>query len=189
MKPRGSVIPLIFLLTASVTLLLGAAGNDKQDTDGAPAPDQAPAPEDVMRDMESDDPQVPVTDPVAPPARERVPSIKVPIDPNVVGVAPGQKQPPLRREGEFVLNRRGRLQRGTTGVSMIFVFDAEGKEAPEPPMVMMPCQMLQSMEDLMKERGDNITFVVSGQVFVYRGANYLLPTMMKLAVPRGNLGK
>jgi hypothetical protein len=54
-------------------------------------------------------------------------------------------------------------------------------------MYMMPCQMLEDMERIVAERGDSIVFIVSGKVYVYRGSNYLLPNLMKLAPHRGNL--
>lgn len=109
------------------------------------------------------------------------------IDPRVLGVAPGQEMPKLRREGEFIVNRRGRLVQAPNGRHVLFVFQADAEQSPETPMVFAPCLMLQNMEDIVRERGDNVTFILSGQVLVYRGINYLLPTMMKLAIDRGNL--
>lgn len=105
----------------------------------------------------------------------------------VLGVAPGQEQPKLRREGEFVVNRRGRVVPSPNGRDTLFAFEADSDTASEPPMVLSPCQTLQNMEDIVRERGDKIVFILSGQVLVYRGVNYLLPTMMKLAIDRGNL--
>ena len=69
----------------------------------------------------------------------------------------------------------------------VFVFDADSQHAPEPPMILQPCRLLQSMEDIVQQRGDTVVFVLSGQVHVYRGANYLLPTLMRIAIDRGNL--
>jgi len=109
------------------------------------------------------------------------------IDPRVLGVAPGQEMPKLRREGEFIVNRRGRLVQAPNGRHVLFVFQADSEQAPETPMVFAPCLMLQNMEDIVRERGGKVIFILSGQVLVYRGINYLLPTMMKLAIDRGNL--
>ena len=52
-------------------------------------------------------------------------------------------------------------------------------------MIMMPCQLLESMEKLISERGDRVVFNTSGQVFVYKGANYLLPSIMREDYDRG----
>jgi hypothetical protein len=94
----------------------------------------------------------------------------------------------LQREGSFVLMRRGRLMRAVgAATTWMYVFDADDQGMADPPMYLMPCQMLEDMERIVAERGDSVSFVVSGQVFVYRDANYLLPTLMKLAPRRGNL--
>ncbi len=128
------------------------------------------------------------TNPTAPSSSPLLsPTPKVEVDPKVIGVAPGLPRPQLRREGEFVVNRRGRLVRSPNGKDLLFVFDADGKQAQEPPMIIVPCQILQSMEDLVLERGDKVVFLLSGQVLTYRGSNHLLPTMMKLSIDRGNL--
>lgn len=108
-------------------------------------------------------------------------------DPRILGVAPGQEQPRLRREGEFIVNRRGRIVQAPNAHHTLFVFDADSDSAPEPPMILTACQMLQNMEDIVRERGDQIVFIVSGQVLVYHGMNHLLPTMMRLAIDHGNL--
>jgi len=116
------------------------------------------------------------------------PSIGTPnVDPRVLGVAPDQKRPKLRREGEFIVNRRGRLMMAPNGHQVLFTFEADSNTSPEPPMVLSNCQMLQNMEEIIHERGDRVVFIISGQVLAYRGLNYLLPTMMRLAIDHGNL--
>ena len=54
-------------------------------------------------------------------------------------------------------------------------------------MPLLPCQILENMEDLSTQGSGQILFVVSGQVMLYRGVNFLMPTMMKLSIDRGNL--
>lgn len=114
---------------------------------------------------------------------------RIDIDPRVLGTAPGMPQPKLRREGEFIPLRRGRIIRTPSASQVMFVFEADAKTAPEPPMILLPCQTLESMERLVIERGDQVVFLLSGQVFTYRGANYVLPSVMKLAIDKGNLRK
>ncbi len=115
------------------------------------------------------------------------PAASVDIDPAVLGIAPGDDPPPLRREGEFIMNRRGRLISVTESGHRLFVFESDASQSPELPLVMQACQLLETMEDTVDRRGDATTFILSGQVHTYRGANYLLPTMMKIAVDTGNL--
>ncbi len=111
------------------------------------------------------------------------------LDSRVLGVAPGQTPPKLRREGAFIVNRRGRVVQSPNGHDTLFVFEADSDAAPEPPMILSACQMLENMEQVVRERGDKVVFILSGQVLIYRGVNYLLPTMMKLAIDHGNLNQ
>ncbi len=111
----------------------------------------------------------------------------VDIDMSVLGVAPGADPPKLLREGQYIVNRRGHLHRDPGSGRTLFVFEADAEQSPETPMVLVPCQTLQNMEDIVLERGQQTVFITSGQALVYRGVNFLLPTMMKVAVDRGNL--
>lgn len=109
------------------------------------------------------------------------------LDPRIIGHAPGIKPSPLRREGQFLIDRRGRLVRSPRTGHMMFQFDADQQQSPEMPMVLLPCRLLENMEDLVAERGDRIAFQITGQVFVYRQANYVLPTLFTVAIDKGNL--
>ncbi len=189
---------LVFALT--IASLLIAAGLHAQDgatdatapkSDDKPAADKAGSADDVANDLLKERRKPPTTAPTTRPSDGRPPATQPQqVDPRIVGTAPDGPPPVLRREGEFIVARTGRLVRtaGGAGVGQsMFVFDADAKSAAESPVYVMPCQMLQSMETLVQERGDSVKFLISGQVFTYRGANYMLPTMMKLAVDRGNL--
>ncbi|MFW5681723.1 MAG: hypothetical protein ACOC1G_01845 [Phycisphaeraceae bacterium] len=163
----------------------GAAEDEARESDGSA--------EDVMEDLLRRRQRPPATQPQRDPQRTQVPesvgvpAVTVEIDPDVLGIAPGQKAPELRREGEFIVSRRGRLVRSEDGAHVLFVFEADARDAPERPMIMMPCRMLESMEEIVADRGSDVEFILSGEVFVYRKNNYLLPTMMKIAIDRGNL--
>lgn len=82
----------------------------------------------------------------------------------------------LLREGTLLSSRTGRMVRGQGG-EWLLVFDASADSVVDPPMVLMPCLNLMAMERVAERGGEGVTFSVSGQVFVYRGRNYLLPTM------------
>ncbi len=156
------------------------------------APDEAEA-ADAMDDMLGSRETAPVIEPIqrprqGPEAKLSAPaSAAVDIDPALLGVAPGDEPPPLRREGEFIVNRSGRLVRSAESGHLLFVFEADGSDNPELPLVMQACQLLETMEDTIDRRGESTVFILSGQVHTYRGANYLLPTMMKITVDNGNL--
>lgn len=97
------------------------------------------------------------------------------------GVLPGLEGGDLRpsagtlvREGAFLANRRGRLVAGERG-GWVFVFDADAEGNAEPPMQLQPCQRLTEMQRIAGAKGGAPTFLVSGTVQVFEGANYLLP--------------
>ncbi len=153
----------------------------------------APTAEQVQDDLFNQLQENPLIEPTRPatdtPAGATPSPIKtIGVDKDILGLVGGE-MPALRREGEFIVNRKGHLVRAAHGGHVIFVFDADSEHAPDPPMVVVPCQMMQNMEDLVQERGDTLTFILSGQVLTYRGVNYLLPTMMKLAIDQKNLMK
>jgi hypothetical protein len=149
-------------------------------------PASGPSSEQVMQELMGRREANPLIEPAHRPAVEAVSGLNRPADPMLVGVAPGAELTPLRREGELVTARRGRLLHSPAGHA-IFTFEGDGPGSPEPPMIVQPCHMLEEMEAAAQERGDRIVFVVSGQVFTYRGANYLLPTMMHVATDQGNI--
>ncbi len=188
------------LLPAIAALLLAAAATvaqDAADADAPPAPpDEAPttadaadqpadaSAEDVLNELLRRRAQNPLIEP-ARPADDADPA-DTPA--RAIGVAPGAKNTRLLREGQFILTRRARMIRAAGGVTpWVLSFEADKDGLADPPMFIMPCRMLEDMEKVVADRGDRATFIVSGQVFVYRGANYLLPTLMKLAPHRGNL--
>lgn len=83
-------------------------------------------------------------------------------------------------EGTFLAARRGRVVRAANG-DWVFTVDSDaqavGAGAGEPPMTLLACQNLAVIERTAEQRGEAITFTVSGQVFSYRDRNFLLPTM------------
>ena len=185
-------------IAASVLIVVTALGKDEEDAQinppstqsGDPAsPKGGPADtEDVIRRLMNQKRENPIIaptqrwspdHPIRPPYRT---------DPSILGSAPGmEEESKLRREGEFVVNRRGRVVKTPDGINTLFVFEADSESALEPPMILMPCARLQDMEDYVHKRGDRVVFLISGQVFVYRGFNYVLPTMFKLSIDKGNL--
>lgn len=158
-----------------------------EDVAASPADGAAEA-EAVMQRLLRQRQEMPIIEPgvagpgMVPDAGGRLP------DPAVIGVAPDQPAPPLRREGEFIVSRRGRVFMLSDGRTQ-FRFEADSERSPEAPVFLLPCQMLEHIEQLVRQRGDELVFVLSGQVFTYHGGNWLLPTMMKIEINRTNLGQ
>ena len=186
-------LPVILLVVALSITVWGqettdpsAASTPATEPSDTYADDAGPASaEDVVKRLMGQKRDNPVIEPTLGMPKDLVPTSLA--DPRILGTAPGTDPPTLRREGEFIVNRRGRIVRAPDGTNSMFTFEADSEKAPEPPMVLTPCARRQDMEDYVAERGDKVVFVVSGQVFVYRGLNYLLPTMFKLAIDKGNL--
>lgn len=119
------------------------------------------------------------------PGRE---TIKPTTAPRIESVLPGapsvtETRGRLLREGTFLTSRRGRMVRSSTG-EWVYTFDSDAQGQSDPPMILMPCLNLMAMERLAERGGDALTFSVSGQVFVYHGKNYLLPSLY--VINRGN---
>ncbi len=100
----------------------------------------------------------------------------------------GEETDPLIT-GDTISTRRGRLIRTGQGGAALFVFEADSADANEPPVILYPCRLLEQMEDYVAERGDTAIFELSGQVYTYRSHTFLLPTLMRLTISRGNLGR
>ncbi len=186
---------LACLLSAGLCACLIATVTAQQTQPDEPQADAAPttqpaddaeqrSAEDVLNEMLNRREENPIIQPARP-----APQISESTYGQGVGTAPGaRKSVKLMREGQFVLNRRGRMTRTTEGMTgWLFTFDADSDGLADPPMHLMPCKMLEDMESIITEQGEDAPFTISGQVFVYRNANYLLPTLMQLAPKRGNL--
>lgn len=176
----------------------GAGGEDGGRSRSGPRGGGVPAPQELMQsilDQRDSPPERPDTSPVASP-------IDTDLNEALRGIKPdNEAQEKLRREGEYLVNRAGRLIRGIGGdvggggvgaaSNVLFAFEADGMApaAAEAPMLVMPCKLLELMEDTAVERGDQTVFIISGRVYTHRGANYLLPTTMRLEYDLGNLGE
>lgn len=106
----------------------------------------------------------------------------IPDLPQPVGYAP----PPALREGAYIWNRPGRLLFNQPLHEWIFVFQADGPGLSEPPLILLPCHLLQRMEVRSGRYGTEIKFRVSGKITQFRGRNYLFITYYEVA---HNLGR
>lgn len=100
----------------------------------------------------------------------------------------------LKREGQFVIARRGQMVRSNSAFAFtpyMFQFEPDENGIQDPPMFLQPCQVLEDMEKLVQSRDSKVTFIVTGQVFVFGSpakgtpaVNYLLPTNIRLGAIR-----
>ncbi len=94
----------------------------------------------------------------------------------------------VREEGQFIVRRRVRVVRAQPDgpAKWLVTFQGDSQGLDDPPVFLMPCQLLEKIERLSDEKGQQ-SFLVSGQVFTYRNANYLLPTYAVPAPDRRNV--
>jgi len=93
---------------------------------------------------------------------------------------PTQARSGLRRDGSYLRRRRGRLQREASGV-LVFTLesDADVEAGTDPPLVLLPSLALMEIEALLERSSAELAFTISGRVFAYEGANYLLPSVFQ----------
>lgn len=168
-------------IVAACALTLHCAVLAQEQPDPAADPNlNDPSVDAKARDLERHKQPVPV-----PPAVTR-PAAQPQADP-VAGLQTGLTGAPLRREGTFLVRQRGSLVK-TSGGQWAFVFHRVPQGQAERPMFLLRSQHLARMEQLAGQRPEEATFLISGQVFAYRGVNYLLvaPIPPVLAQPDSN---
>ena len=113
----------------------------------------------------------------AAPARPLQPMSQAPaVDASTGGaaVAPGAPSLQVLREGTFIVDRTGRLSRGSDGQSWELTFESDGRAMRDPPLVVLPNLKLMAMEDAIKSQSRDLRFRVTGMVTEYGGRNYIL---------------
>ncbi len=130
-------------------------------------------PAETIRKMEE---QRKKENPTPPAPEETPPAPRAPAGTGEAVVETGTTGTRLLRENTFITQRRGRMSRSQAS-EWVFTMDTDGKGRSEPAMVLMPCMNLQNMEKTVDRAGEGTSFTVSGTVYVYKGRNYLLPSM------------
>ncbi|HVP73360.1 MAG TPA: hypothetical protein VMS30_06445 [Phycisphaerales bacterium] len=82
-------------------------------------------------------------------------------------------------ENAAVVNRRGKITRDRSG-GWLMVFDADATGLADPPMKLLPCELLEKIEDYARRSGNNSPIILTGQVYVYAGQSHLLPTVYRI---------
>jgi hypothetical protein len=96
-------------------------------------------------------------------------------------VAPNAPQLTVLREGTFLVDRIGRLTRGSDGHSWEFNFESDGRAMQDPPVIVLPNLKLMQMEQALKGTNRDLRFRITGMVTEYNGRNYIL--IEKAVVP------
>jgi len=87
-------------------------------------------------------------------------------------------------EGTLILRRPSRMIRNSTGAWTI-IFDHDNPNSTDAiDLIVEPCTMLMRLERIAMETGDAGQLLVSGRVYTYKGAHYILPTLMQRVRPQ-----
>lgn len=89
-----------------------------------------------------------------------------------------EREAPLP-EHELITWRRGRLGRDAGG-AWVLVFESDARGLADPPMILMPCTLLERMTAQADRDRMRPPVLLSGRVFAFRGRNYLLPTAYRI---------
>lgn len=90
-----------------------------------------------------------------------------------------QPQTDLSREGAIALWRRGYLSRDSSG-AWVFVFEADAAGLADPPVTLLPCLVVERLETIFRQPTGPVAILLNGQVTIYRGRTYLLPSAFQI---------
>ena len=83
-------------------------------------------------------------------------------------------QPFIRKEGDVLRQRIGRLVRAEDGKGWEFHYEADGKTLQDPPMGVLPNSYLASMEATLRKSNRDVRFRITGLTTLYNKHNYIL---------------
>lgn len=139
---------------------------DEGDLNAPPAPDDA---EELIQSIRR---EVPIARSLAP----------LDDDPDVADA----DMESLAPEGQLIVARRGRVVRNARG-GWEFVFTADAAGLADPPMTLLPCLLLEQLQNTVAKRHAIDTILLTGEVYMYFGRNYLLPTTYQIEPFTGNV--
>lgn len=147
----------------------------QEDSDAAPVGDalsgDVPV-EDVLAVLKQQEPGEDVLEPLESSAEDRLDSYP----------AAARRLIP---DGSPLVQRPGRLAH--EGQWWTFVFESDHPDHPEPPMKLLPNKSVEMMVGVLKCQAGGLVFLVSGEVTVFRGENFLLSRVAVLRADSGNL--
>lgn len=100
-------------------------------------------------------------------------------DGNVNGIANAMNLASLVPEATRLVDRRGKVRR-TEGGGFMVVFDADASGESDPPMMLLPCRLLEGLARIAAGSGDDAAVLISGEVTIHAGRNFLLPTVYRI---------
>jgi hypothetical protein len=170
-KQESSAMKIMFTLLVVSCLAAGVLAQNAQQISPQNTPSTQPADApaaDLLNQMLKPPGQAPAA---------LAPIVFPPPVNNVTGgaaIAPNATTMPIVREGTFITDRTGRLTKSPDGTSAEFTFDSDGAAMQDPPMIILPNQKLEMMEQAVSGSNRDLKFHVTGMVTEYHARNYLL---------------
>lgn len=98
-------------------------------------------------------------------------------------VVPGTEEakrtaPPLLREGSFITRTAGRFAEDKSRREWTFIPDAVDRSGLERTLVLLPNEVLGDAVRVARLAPNELAFELTGEVFLYRGRNYVLPALL-----------
>lgn len=156
----------------------GAEEQTPEDKDLAPAEISA---DDVLREFQRERPQA---EPLLPQSPGNDSG-----DSDAVGVGAASGRARHLPDGFFLVDRVGRLVQDGNWWTITFTSDNNPDEAPDPPMKLLPNQMLERAIREAQSGARAVDFIVSGEVTDFMGENYLLLRKLMRKRELGNFSK
>jgi len=176
---RNYFLPTFFSVISEQPIAPSPATDPKSGETPPSTPSVDPSVSELLASMKSNSP---------PPAMVSVPADTAATS-EAAAPGTGEESVGLLREGLLLTSRRGRVKRMSDG-GLVFVSD-NGPDRPsraDPPLELLPCMNLESIEKLVQRYGDRLELTMSGRVFVHETKNYLLPTLFQIqGAADGNL--
>jgi len=94
---------------------------------------------------------------------------------------------PLLRNGSFIREARGRLDRENPGKPWIFTIATGSREKPlDQELFLLPSHLLEEVElEMLSHDAEEVKFALSGQVLLYRNRNYLILEHVEMEAGHG----
>ena len=92
------------------------------------------------------------------------------------------------KDGYMIINRVGRISYYPEAQQWLFSFEADAASLAEPPVELLPSQLLAMLEQLQAKSSRPLRFRISGQVTKYQSRNYVLLRKALVVYDLGNLG-
>lgn len=93
----------------------------------------------------------------------------------------------LRAEGTMIINRAARCTLDGSGRAQVLSFEADSDGLQDPPMGVVPCRLLERLENQARQRGDAMRLIISGQIISADSSPSILITSFRIPYDRDNL--